>query len=251
MAQLPGPGRPQPDGSAAVDAVGAVAALDDPVRRRIYAAIRREGRALTREEVARRPISRKLAAFHLEKLVHAGLLRSDLAAESPRKVGRTPKVYAPIQTAVHVSVPARAYGDLASILLDAAVSEPGCDSPQEARDQAAARAGRTLGTEVDRTGLRGRLGVERALRLAEVALAERGYEPYRPGSGSIRLRNCPFHPFADQAPELVCGVNVCFLGGFLEGLGADAVEAVLAPKDRRVLRGGPGAEPADHGTMTP
>ena len=45
----------------------------------------------------------------------------------------------------------------------------------------------------------------------------------------MRLRNCPFHPLAERAPDLVCGLNLEFLGGFLEGLGADAVEATLAP----------------------
>jgi predicted ArsR family transcriptional regulator len=45
----------------------------------------------------------------------------------------------------------------------------------------------------------------------------------------LRLRNCPFHPLAAQAPDLVCGINQAFLAGFLDGMGAATVEAVLAP----------------------
>jgi predicted ArsR family transcriptional regulator len=45
----------------------------------------------------------------------------------------------------------------------------------------------------------------------------------------VLLRNCPFHPFADQARDLVCGINHAFLNGFLEGLGAESATAVLNP----------------------
>lgn len=212
------------------DAIAAVAALDDPVRGRLHDAIRRAGRPLTREEAAEATgISRKLAAFHLEKLVAAGLLSSTVAHEGPRKVGRSPKVYVPVESDVSVSVPVRTYDDLAAILVDAAVMEP-TQSSATARDRVAAAAGRRLGASVARSDLRGRLGAERALSRVEAALDDRGYEPYRPEPGRLRLRNCPFHALAEREPELVCGVNVCFLGGFLGGLGADVLEAVLAPQ---------------------
>jgi predicted ArsR family transcriptional regulator len=45
----------------------------------------------------------------------------------------------------------------------------------------------------------------------------------------VRLRDCPFHPIAAKAPELVCGTNQAFLAGLLTGLQAPGVEAVLAP----------------------
>ena len=52
-----------------------VGALDDDLRRRMYAYCRRAGHSVTRDEAAAHVgISRKLAAFHLDKLVDAGLL---------------------------------------------------------------------------------------------------------------------------------------------------------------------------------
>ena len=46
---------------------------------------------------------------------------------------------------------------------------------------------------------------------------------------TLRLRNCPFHPLTAKAPEFVCGINHAFLTGFLHGLQATTVHAVLAP----------------------
>lgn len=61
----------------AAAALVAVAALSDELRRRMYGFIRRVGRPVSREEAAKSVgISRKLAAFHLDKLVEVGLLRA-------------------------------------------------------------------------------------------------------------------------------------------------------------------------------
>ncbi|MER6046042.1 hypothetical protein ABT168_00855 [Streptomyces sp. NPDC001793] len=49
-------------------------------------------------------------------------------------------------------------------------------------------------------------------------------------SSRRRLRNCPFHPPAAKAPELVCGMNHAFLAGSLEGLGVNGVQARHAPR---------------------
>jgi hypothetical protein len=62
-------------------------------------------------------------------------------------------------------------------------------------------------------------------------LAYRGFEPERATSALLLLRNCPFHPLAAKAPDLVCGINHRFVGGYLDGLGAaDAAAAVLQPE---------------------
>jgi predicted ArsR family transcriptional regulator len=48
----------------------------------------------------------------------------------------------------------------------------------------------------------------------------------------VRLRNCPFHQLAAQAPEFVCGLNRAYLGGVVEGLGAEGrLVAELAPAE--------------------
>ncbi|WP_370444764.1 hypothetical protein [Amycolatopsis sp. CA-128772] len=75
-----------------------------------------------------------------------------------------------------------------------------------------------------------RLGTERALTLASALVEQHGFEPDREAPVCLRLRNCPFHPLAAKAPELVCGINEAFLGGVLEGLQAATVEAVLDPR---------------------
>ncbi|OLZ65393.1 transcriptional regulator [Streptomyces sp. IMTB 2501] len=209
-----------------------LAALGDATRRRMFELIRQERRPVTREEVADTlGISRKLAAFHLDKLVAAGLLQA--RAEPPagiRKVGRRPKVYEPVDEAIAVNIPERRYGMLADVLTEAVLTETDRESAHEAALRVAYTRGETLGS-AERERLRpGRLGAERGLSVAADTLEEFGYEPERTAPTLIRLRNCPFHPLAAKAPELVCAVNQAFLAGYLHGLGSDKTTAVLAPR---------------------
>ena len=70
-----------------------LAVLSEEMRWRLYAFVRTAHRPVSREEAATSTgISRKLAAFHLDKLVGAGLLRARYDAPlKPRRAGRTPK----------------------------------------------------------------------------------------------------------------------------------------------------------------
>jgi predicted ArsR family transcriptional regulator len=205
-----------------------VAALDDELRRGMYAFIRRARRPVTRDEAAASVgISRKLAAFHLDKLVSAGLLRARYeAVGGVRRVGRTPKVYEPADTDFHITIPERRHELLADILVDAVLAA----DASAAAVQAATTRGEQLGTEERKLHKPGKLGPERALTIAEQILVRHGFEPTREAPTCIKLRNCPFHPLAARAPDLVCGINHAFLSGFLTGLAAaPAVQAVLAP----------------------
>jgi predicted ArsR family transcriptional regulator len=212
-------------------AIGSVAALSDPQRRRLYDAVRAARRPLTREEAASAvDISRKLAAFHLDKLVAGGLLEVvEPSAAEPRRVGRTPKRYQPVRTTLSVSVPARSYEELASVLVLAAATQQPAESAEAARHRVGRARGRELGASIERGEFRGRLGPERALAFIETVLTREGFEPYRTEPGSLRLANCPFHPVTGCAPELVCGVNVDYLGGLLEGLGIESLSVTFAP----------------------
>src|SRR4029078_11433197 len=68
--------------------VSALAALDDDLRRQMYLEIRQRRRPVSREEVAEAVgVSRKLAAFHLDKLVDRGLLVATYA-RPPGRGGR-------------------------------------------------------------------------------------------------------------------------------------------------------------------
>ena len=208
-----------------------LAVLADALRRRMYAFIRAAGRPVTREEAAADAgISRKLAAFHLDKLVEAGLLRARYDTRSARpRAGRRPKTYEPAGAEIRVSIPPRHHDVLADILLDAVLAEtPGHDARHAAMEIARARGGELAA--IGRAQVRpGRLGPERALTLAGQILEGCGFEPAREGPALLRLRNCPFHPLAAKAPDLVCGINHAYLTGLVDGLGADSVEAVLAP----------------------
>ncbi|MEO8888226.1 MAG: transcriptional regulator [Jatrophihabitantaceae bacterium] len=212
--------------------VAAIATLDDGVRAALFACVRDASGPVTREGAAGAVgISRKLAAFHLDKLVAAGLLQSRIEAVGAPKVGRAPKVYEPSGLDVGFCVPQRDHGLLAEILLAAVLRE----RTDERASETVLRVARDRGSEVgaaERERTRpGRVGAERALTMAADVLTEQGYEPAR-DPGGVRLRNCPFHPLAASAPELVCGLNQSYLSGVLDGLQADhAIEAVLAPRE--------------------
>ena len=211
--------------------IAAVAVLSDDLRRRMYAFIRKAGHPVTRDEAAASVgISRKLAAFHLDKLVAAGLLNADYAnLTGLRRVGRVPKVYEPAAVDVQLSIPQREHGLLADILLEAVLTAGPQQDSRQAAFGAASEHGRRLG-QAERALARGRLGAERALTLAARVLERHGFEPVRQSATSIRLCNCPFQPYAAASPDLVCGINHAFLAGFLDGLGAATVRASLLPR---------------------
>lgn len=214
------------------DSLTTLAVLGDALRRRLFDFIRQERRPVTREEVAAGlGISRKLAAFHLDKLVAAGLLQAHYGSPAGiRKVGRKPKMYEPVAEAIAVNIPERRYGMLADVLTEAVLTEAEGESARDAALRVAFQRGETLGGAERERVRPGRLGAERGLSLATETLEEFGFEPERAAPTLVRLRNCPFHPLAGKAPELVCGVNQAFLAGYLHGLGSDRTTAVLAPR---------------------
>ena len=211
---------------------GAIGALEDDLRRRMYLFIRRQGRPISRDEAAEEVgISRKLAAFHLDKLVERGLLSAHYARLPGRGgpgAGRSSKLYEPSDLEVDVSLPERRY-DIVGEIMVAALTEESEEPPREVAKRIAFDKGRSIGDDIrDRTHLRPP-GSERTLSIAEEALSEYGFEPYRDGADTVSLRNCPFHNLSRQAPELVCGLNREFIDGLLRGLGNDSVEAALLP----------------------
>lgn len=222
-----------PDGGVA--GVEAVAVLADGVRRGLYAFVRRARRPVTREEAAADAgISAKLAAFHLDKLVAAGLLRSGYGAPggAPR-VGRRPKLYERARTHVRVSIPERRPEVLAEILVDAVADHRPGEDAQAAALRTARKRGADIGAAVRAGSHPGRLGPERSVTLTRAVLERYGFEPDRPAPAELRLLNCPFHPLAARSPELVCGINHAFMCGLLSGLEAGGVQAVLAPHPDR------------------
>lgn len=241
------------------DALAALGALGDDTRRGMYAFIRRARRPVSREEAAESVgISRKLAAFHLDKLVAVGLLTTRFDAPGrARKVGRAPKLYEPTDETIRVSIPARRHELLAEILADAV---GGAEQPEQSARQVALEVAEQRGAQygsAERARQRpGRLGTERALSLAAASLEEFGFEPDRTAPDQVLLRNCPFHPLAATNTELVCGINHRFLTGFLRGLGAEnATSAVLQPDGQgccvRLCSAHPSVRPPAHPSVRP
>jgi predicted ArsR family transcriptional regulator len=98
--------------------------------------------------------------------------------------------------------------------------------PQE-RERAAGRAG---GEEA--AAATGPLAERDDRRRAVLeVLAHHGYEPALHDGGEVALVNCPFHRLAEDHRTLVCGMNLDFLDGLLEGSGsAGELDARLAPE---------------------
>jgi len=226
---------PTPPEPLAEERVETVAVLADRQRRRVFGYVRRARRPVTREEVAADSgVSVKLAAFHLDKLVEAGLLRT--RSEAPagvRKVGRRPKVYEPSGADIHVSIPERRPDVIAEILIDAVATEQAAEGARAAALRTARRHGHDIGSAERARTRPGRLGPERSVNAVEPVLERYGYEPDRPAPTTLRLLNCPFHHLAARSPGLVCGINHAFLGGVLDGLKAAGVDAVLTPHPGR------------------
>ena len=209
-----------------------LAALADEVRRRMYLFVRRQSRPVSREEVADAlGVSRKLAAFHLDKLADEGLLTFRYerpAGRSGPGAGRPAKVYERSDVEVDVSIPERRYDLLGTMLVDAVRTGTPGESPLEHATATARQAGGQLGEEVRRTRRLGRPGPERAVTAAQSVLEEHGFEPYRQGQ-ELRLRNCPFHALSRHAPDVVCKLNQAFVDGMVRGLGNDSVDVSLEP----------------------
>lgn len=207
--------------------VSAVAALDEPTRRRLYDHVARTQDPVSRDEAAEAlDLARTTVAFHLDRLVDEGLLDVSHERRSGRTgpgAGRPAKLYRRSRCDVTVSLPERRY-DLAGQLLAAAVaeSESSGDSPRAVLDRRAYQSGREL-AEASRLDGDGDAR-DAALRILE----ERGYEP-RPEGSEILLGNCPFHTLAQEHTELVCGMNLRLLGGLLEGLTRTGLTASLQP----------------------
>ena len=209
--------------------LAAVAALGDPLRRRIYRFVSGQDHAVSRDEAAEAlEISRSAAAFHLDRLVEEGLLEANFRRLTGRQgpgAGRPAKLYRRVSRDFALSLPDRRY-ELAARLLAAAVAEASATgAPVE---PVLGRLARQKGTELARS-VKPAPPARQARAVAE-ALAGEGYEP-RPGEREIVLGNCPFSALVDDQPQLVCHMNLALLEGFSEGLPGAGLTVRLQPSD--------------------
>ena len=180
--------------------------LADPLRRDLYEYVADAGHEVGRAEAAEAAgVARTLAAFHLDKLVDAGLLEvahRRLTGRSGPGAGRPAKVYRVAAGEYLASVPPRDYRGIAMLLAEA-VEAAGAE---EALKAAARR-------------------IPADPREPVVVLAERGYRPYRDG-GVIRCRSCPFRALSGEFPVQVCAMN----HALIEALLGDDARVRLDPR---------------------
>jgi predicted ArsR family transcriptional regulator len=203
-----------------------LAALAEPVRRRLYEFVAAAGGPVDRDQAATGAgIGRPLAAFHLDRLVEAGLLDAEYRRRSGRSgpgAGRPAKFYRrPLDRDVSVTLPPRRY-DLAARILAEGIEHDPAASPQVL--DAARREGERLAATGSADG--DRLGV---LTL----LVGQGYEPAVEPDGSVTLRNCPFHALVGEHRDLTCGMNHALLRGVLDAAGDAGLVPVADPAEGR------------------
>ena len=211
--------------------IAGLAALHEPLRRRLYTYVASRHAEVSRDEAAVAVgVSRTLAGFHLDRLAEEGLLETSfrrLSGKTGPGAGRPAKLYRRASRDLAVSLPQRNY-ETAARILAAAVDASGSRDVRPALDVAARAAGERMVAEAGgraAPGAEGDPGVEKAMAV----LAANGYEPTLDG-GVIRLRNCPFHLLAAEHTELVCGMNLALLEGAASALGLQDATVALDPK---------------------
>jgi predicted ArsR family transcriptional regulator len=215
--------------------ISSIAALDQPLRRDLYRLLSERDGWVTRDEASEAlDVPRSVAAFHLDKLAAAGVVETTFERTTGRTgpgAGRPAKLYRRSAGELAASVPDRRY-DLAGSLLATAIAEAErTGAPvSDCLTSAARAAGRVIGEEA--AAATGPLTKRDDRRGAVIEiLARHGYEPVASKRGEIALVNCPFHRLAEEHRSLVCGMNLDFLAGLLEGIGpAGRLDARLAPE---------------------
>jgi predicted ArsR family transcriptional regulator len=210
------------------------AALGDPTRRRVFFAVRAAGRDRSKDEVAAEVgIDRRLAGFHLDKLVEHGFLEADFRRPEGRRggpgAGRPAKRYRVAEAEVLVPLPDRHYELLATLLLRASREDGG------ATQDALERVGHEFGFEVGlaevaagraRPGASATEAMEGVVRL----LSRYGFAARAEGTGGLRACACPFEELAFDDPERVCGLDRAIWRGMLAAFAPDAVLRVAGTR---------------------
>lgn len=208
------------DDSARHDDLAAVASIADPQRRALLEFVARHPEPVSRDEAAGAlGMARGTAAFHLDRLVEAGLLVTEFQRRNGRSgpgAGRPAKLYRAIPGEITVSVPERHY-DLAAEVLSRAVEESD-------------RTGAPIGATLERVAT----DLGRALGSASDSMTEvlqrLGYEPVDDGDDGLLLTNCPFHRVAQNHTATICGANRALLQGAADGVDQEARAVVLEPR---------------------
>ncbi|MEV0399515.1 transcriptional regulator [Actinoallomurus sp. NPDC050550] len=226
-----------------MDDVEAIAALQDPVRRRLYEYVAGQDHEVGRAEAADAAgIQRTLAAFHLDRLTDVGLLEAIYRRPAGRTgpgAGRPAKLYRRSAAERVVSVPPRDYRAAAELLAEVVETVGG----EEVLERLARAHGRSAGAARPETvradgaagaahadGAAGTVhadGAAGTVRTDRVAGAERA-------TGTVRAEGAAETAHADRAAENGAGAVP-------DGAGnepGDRVEAALAARGYEPYREG-------------
>lgn len=209
--------------------VTSIGALAEPTRLALYRYVAAAAAPVSREQAAgEMGIPVHSVKFHLDRLVDERLLEVEYRRLSGRTgpgAGRPSKLYRRAARNLSVSLPERRY-DLAGEVLASAVDQSAREGTPivEAVQQVAHAIGSGIAGELPRRPGR----ACEAARVIEV-LADHGYEP-RLVDDDVCLTNCPFDRLASGHAELVCGMNLAFVGGLIDGLHIESLSARLEPQ---------------------
>ena len=217
-----------------------IAALAEPIRRRLYRFVVAQGAPVSREEAATgAAVAHHVAKFHLDKLVDDGLLEVEYSRPPGRGgpgAGRPAKRYRRSSSEVAVSLPQRHY-ELAGRLLAGAVSQASSEDVPvgAALSRVAREEGRALGQRVREKAGADASRSDVATTTVEI-LSDWGYEP-RVSDTGVTMANCPFHALAQDYTDLICGMNLELVRGMVDSLGRRVFDAQLDPgPDRCCVR---------------
>lgn len=214
-------------------------ALGDPTRRRIFFFVRASGELVGKDEVSEGVgVERRLAAFHLDKLVEQQFLRAEFRRRSGRTgpgAGRPAKLYALADSELSVSLPERHYDLLAQLLLRA-MSDRSEAPAQAVLERVGYEFGREIGLRQlaerghEATPLKTHSTTTEAIAEVVRLLSRYGFAAESDGTDAIKACACPFEEMAFHDPARVCGLDRAIWRGVLS---AFAPEATLAEATTR------------------
>lgn len=213
--------------------IASLSTLDDRVRAEIFFHVVSSGDYVTRDQAANAlGITRRTAAFHLDKLAEAGLVDVSFKRVTGRSgpgAGRSSKLYRRSSRRLNVSIPSRNYELMARLLASVVKHTKGASAPHQLESQAKA-FGFSNGAAA-RKQLNRPPSPKRLREVLVDELTRLGFEPFDDGSGILRLRNCPYHDMAREDADFVCSMNLNLMQGVTEGLDLADVSPTREPID--------------------
>lgn len=213
-----------PDNEPAIQRL--VAALGDATRRRVFFTVREADRLMGKDDVAEAVgITRRLAGFHLDKLVEQGFLRAEFQRRSGRTgpgAGRPAKLYALAEVEQDSRLEVKHYDLLAELLLRA-MSDRSGEDPQEVLERVGYEFGRELGEAERDAGRSPSYSTTTDAVMGVVGVLTRfGFGATAGADGRITARACPFEEMAKVDPQRVCGLDRSIWRGVLSAFNPDA-----------------------------